>query len=91
MALLGFWLIPNWPSTSAFYFTPEESEMAKYRAEVSAGGKSEDEEGGYWDGVAQACRDPFTWIFALLHFSLIVAQSFKDFLPSVSARILRDV
>lgn len=31
-----------------------------------------------------AVKDPFTWMFAGIHFSLIVAQSFKDFFPSVS-------
>ena len=58
--------------------------MAQYRADVSAGGKSEDDEGSYWGGIAQAARDPFTWMFAAIHFFLIIAQSFKDFLPSVS-------
>jgi MFS family permease len=84
VALLGFWLLPNWPSTTGtYFFTAEESEMAQYRADVSAGGVSEDDEGSYWGGVAQAVRDPFTWMFAALHFFLIVAQSFKDFLPSI--------
>lgn len=58
--------------------------MAEYRAAVSAGGRTEDDEGDYWGGVVQACKDPFTWMFASLHFFLIIAQSFKDFLPSVS-------
>ncbi len=57
--------------------------MAQYRQLVSAGGLSEDDEGGYWEGFWQAVRDPFTWLFAGMHFSLIVAQSFKDFFPSV--------
>lgn len=85
VAVLGFWFLPNWPSdTGAYYFTPEESAMAQYRADVSAGGISEDDEGNYWGGVAQAAKDPFTWMFAAIHFFLIIAQSFKDFLPSVS-------
>lgn len=63
--------------------TAEESEMAQYRALVSAGGVSEDDEGDYWGGVVLAAKDPFTWMFAALHFSVIVAQSFKDFFPSV--------
>lgn len=58
--------------------------MAQYRQLVSAGGISEDNEGGYWDGFWQACKDPFTWLFAAMHFCLIIAQSFKDFFPSVS-------
>lgn len=84
MALSGFWLLPNWPnSTGEYFFTAEESQMAQYRQLVSAGGLSEDDEGGYWEGFWQAVRDPFTWLFAGMHFSLIVAQSFKDFFPSV--------
>jgi hypothetical protein len=62
--------------------------MAQYRAEVSAGGRSEDDEGGYWDGVAMACKEPFTWMFAAMHFALILMQSFKDFLPSVRSLTL---
>ncbi|KAK5683242.1 hypothetical protein LTR17_000305 [Elasticomyces elasticus] len=84
VAVAGFWLLPNWPNdTGLYYFTAEESEMAQYRADVSAGGRSEDDEGGMWDGVAQAAKDPITWMFAGMHFSLIIAQSFKDFLPSI--------
>jgi hypothetical protein len=40
--------------------------------------------GGTWDGLKAAVRDPFTWMFCGMHFSLINAQSFKDFFPSVS-------
>lgn len=86
VAFAGFWLLPNWPNdTGTYFFTAEESAMAQYRADVSAGGISEDDEGSYWGGVAQAARDPFTWMFAAIHFFLIIAQSFKDFLPSVSS------
>lgn len=85
VAFLGFWLIPNWPNdTGTYFFTPEESQMAQYRQLVSAGGISESDEGGYWSGVIMAVKDPFTWMFAGIHFFLIVAQSFKDFFPSVS-------
>jgi hypothetical protein len=81
VAVVSFWFIPKWPSNTGTYFmTAEESEMAQYRALVSAGGISEDDEGG----VVLAAKDPFTWMFAALHFSVIVAQSFEDFFPSVS-------
>lgn len=84
VALLGFWLLPNYPnSTGTYYFTPEESEMAQYRQLVSAGGISEDDEGGYWDGSWMAVKGPFTWMFGGIHFALIVAQSFRDFSPSI--------
>jgi MFS family permease len=84
VALSGFWFLPNWPNdTGTYFFTAEESAMAQYRVDVSAGGISEDDEGSYWGGIAQAVRDPFTWMFAAIHFFLIIAQSFKDFLPSI--------
>lgn len=63
--------------------------MSQYRVLVSAGGASEDDEGDYLGGIWQAMKDPFTWMFAAMHFSLIVAQSFKDFFPSVRHLLLR--
>jgi sugar phosphate permease len=84
VAFSGFWCLPNFPgNTGTYYFTAEESEMASYRATVSAGGISEDDEGDYWSGVRMALKDPFTWCFSTLHFFLIIAQSYKDFFPSV--------
>ncbi|KAI9896618.1 hypothetical protein N3K66_008790 [Trichothecium roseum] len=84
VGLIGFWGLPNFPdNTGGGYFTEEETQMAQYRQLVSAGGISEDNEGGYWDGFWQACKDPFTWLFAAMHFCLIIAQSFKDFFPSI--------
>ena len=84
VAVVSFWGIPNFPNnTGTYYFTAEESEMAQYRQLVSAGGVSEDDEGDYWGGVWQALRDPYTWMFSSMHFALIIAQSFKDFFPSV--------
>ncbi|KAI7219182.1 major facilitator superfamily transporter [Hortaea werneckii] len=84
VGVLGFWAIPNWPhNTPTYYFSPQMAEMAQYRSAVSAGGRSEDDEGGYFDGIRLAAKDPFTWMFAALHFFLILSQSFKDFLPSI--------
>ncbi|EEU34501.1 uncharacterized protein NECHADRAFT_88337 [Fusarium vanettenii 77-13-4] len=60
----------------------EEREMAQYRILVSNGGIDEGV-GGTWDGVKDAVKDPFTWFFCLMHFALVTAQSFKDFLPSI--------
>lgn len=57
--------------------------MSQYRQLVSAGGIAEDDEGGYWDGLFLAIKEPFTWMFVVLHFGVIMSQSFKDFFPSV--------
>ena len=86
VAVSGFWLLPNFPdNTGTFFMSEEESQMAQYRQLVSAGGLSEDDEGDMWGGVWQAIREPYTWMFATMHFALIIAQSFKDFFPSVSS------
>lgn len=81
---VSFWFIPNWPhNTGTYMFTPEESQMAQYRQLVNAGGITEDDEGGAWEGTVMACKDPFTWLFTSLHFFVIIGQSFKDFFPSI--------
>ncbi|KAL5353857.1 hypothetical protein ACLOAV_001901 [Pseudogymnoascus australis] len=83
VGISGFWLLPNFPdNTPTWYFTAEEAQMAEYRQTVSAGGISEDSEGD-WGGVWMALKDPFTYFFSAIHFFLIIAQSFKDFFPSI--------
>jgi sugar phosphate permease len=82
VGIAAFFLLPNYPENTK-WLTAEESEMAQYRVIVSNGGK-EEQVGGTWDGLKAAVRDPFTWMFCGMHFSLINAQSFKDFFPSVS-------
>ena len=89
VVVFAFWLIPKWPSNTGTYFlTAEESEMAQYRQQVSAGGLKEDDEGGYIEGLMLALKDPFSWMFAFLHFAIIIGQSYKDFFPSVSESLL---
>ncbi|KAL3480938.1 major facilitator superfamily domain-containing protein [Aspergillus californicus] len=86
VAVAAFRLLPNFPdNTSRRWFTEEETAMAQYRQVVSAGGVLESTEGGgsYWGGVILAAKDPFTWLFSAIHFFLIIAQSFKDFFPSI--------
>ncbi|KAL4867581.1 hypothetical protein BDV12DRAFT_209833 [Aspergillus spectabilis] len=72
--------LPEWPHNTRF-MSEEEREMAQYRVLVSNGGYDE-AVGGTWDGLKEAVKDPFTWFFCLMHFALVTAQSFKDFLPS---------
>ncbi|PVI06863.1 MFS general substrate transporter [Periconia macrospinosa] len=81
VACAAYWLLPSWPHNTS-WLTQEESEMAQYRTQVSNGGHDEGV-GGTWDGLKEAARDPFTWYFCIMHFALITAQSFKDFLPSI--------
>lgn len=83
VAVAAFFLLPDFPNNTR-WLSQQEQEIAQYRVLVSNGGKDEGI-GGTWDGVKEAVRDPFTWLFCGMHFALITAQSFKDFFPSVSA------
>lgn len=57
VACIGFWGLPNWPhNTGEYFFTKEESQMSQYRMKVSAGGQTEDDEGGYWEGFSMAMK-----------------------------------
>ena len=89
IALASYFFLPSWPNDTSF-LTEEEREMAQYRVLVSNGGRDEGV-GGTWDGVKEAVKDPFTWMFCLMHFALITAQSFKDFLPSVGSTSTKPV
>ncbi|PGH03226.1 hypothetical protein AJ79_07421 [Helicocarpus griseus UAMH5409] len=81
VAFASFMFLPEWPHNTKF-FTEQERQMAQYRVLVSNGGKDE-KIGGTWDGLKEAVMEPFTWFFCLMHFALVTAQSFKDFLPSI--------
>lgn len=81
VALAAYVSLPSWPHNTRF-MSPEETEMALYRVLCSNGDQVE-EAGGTWAGLWDAIKDPFTWFFCLMHFALVTAQSFKDFLPSV--------
>jgi hypothetical protein len=88
VAAVSFWYIPNFPdSTGTYFVTEEEAQMAQYRQAVSAGGISEDDAGGYWDGFWMCMKDPFAHLFAAIHFCLIIGQSYKDFFPSIVATL----
>ena len=86
MALTAYFLLPDWPHNTRF-LTQQQRDMAQYRILLSNGGK-EERDGGLWKGVKEAVKDLFTWFFCLMHFSLTLGQSSKDFLPSVSASFL---
>ncbi|KAF2174006.1 hypothetical protein M409DRAFT_62190 [Zasmidium cellare ATCC 36951] len=81
VGVVAFFLLPDWPENTR-WLSDEEREIARYRVLVSNGGK-EEQVGGTWDGLKDAIKDPFTWMFCGMHFSLINAQSFKDFFPSI--------
>ncbi|TQN72986.1 putative transporter [Colletotrichum shisoi] len=87
IAFAAFALLPDRHHNTRF-LTPAEREMAQYRILRSNGGV-EEVVGGTWDGFRDAVKDPFTWIFCLMHFALVTAQAFKDFLPSLTTYLIQ--
>ncbi|KAG7527921.1 hypothetical protein FFLO_06517 [Filobasidium floriforme] len=83
VGVASYWFLPNWTNNTP-WLTLEETEMAQYRIVKSAGGIDE-MQGDYtlFQGAKLAAKDPFTWLFAALHFFLIVGQAYKEFLPSI--------
>jgi len=83
VGILGYFCLPNWADNTT-WLTDEQSEMAQYRLVISAGGMDETKNKvTIWEGARLALKDPFTYLFMCMHFMLIVAQSFKDFLPTI--------
>jgi MFS family permease len=81
VAIAAYFLLPDWPHNTK-WLTDTEKEMAQYRVLCSNGGIDEGV-GGTWDGLREAVKEPFTWFFCAMHFALVTAQAFKDFLPSI--------
>ena len=83
IAIAAAFTLPNWANNTP-WMDAEMTEMAQYRLVLSAGGHDEaDSSLSMWAGFKMAMRDPFSHLFMGLHFALLSAQSFKDFLPSI--------
>lgn len=69
VAVIAYFILPGWPEDADF-LTEQEREMTKYRMLKSNGGIDE-AICGTWDGLKEAAKDPYTWIFCLMHFAQI--------------------
>ncbi|KAI1914150.1 hypothetical protein LOZ61_002328 [Ophidiomyces ophidiicola] len=80
IAFMGFWLLPDTPSTTR-WLKPEERELAHSRIERDKMG--EPEKASMMEGLRQACRDKRTWIFCLMQNLHLSACAFNSFFPTV--------
>ncbi|KAI2085205.1 hypothetical protein LOZ36_004181 [Ophidiomyces ophidiicola] len=80
IAFMGFWLLPDTPSTTR-WLKPEERELAHARIERDKMG--EPEKASMMEGLRQACRDKRTWIFCLMQNLHLSACAFNSFFPTV--------
>ncbi|PGH03702.1 hypothetical protein AJ79_07284 [Helicocarpus griseus UAMH5409] len=81
VALAGFWLLPDTPSTTR-WLKPKERELAHARIERDKMGDSE-EKASVMEGLKQACMDKRTWIFCLMQNFHLAACCFNSFFPTV--------
>ncbi|KAJ4333503.1 hypothetical protein N0V95_009405 [Ascochyta clinopodiicola] len=80
VAVLAFFMLPNTPLQTR-WLTQEERELAHSRISFDTTGKREKQ--SVWKGLAEACTDYRTWVFALMQNLHLSANSFKNFLPTV--------
>ncbi|PLB50641.1 MFS general substrate transporter [Aspergillus steynii IBT 23096] len=84
IALLVIPFIPDYPgSTNRWWLTPNHQVLADWRLRnENAGIVDDDPESLLW-GVKQAFLDPKLYMFIVLQMSLLTAQSFNNFFPSI--------
>ncbi|KAG9252442.1 MFS transporter [Emericellopsis atlantica] len=81
MALVGFWILPDTPSTTR-WLNERERELAHTRM-VKDRPADHGTEGSALEGLKQACRDKRTWLFILMQNFHLSACSFNSFFPTV--------
>ncbi|KAL4739948.1 major facilitator superfamily domain-containing protein [Aspergillus similis] len=84
IAILVIPLIPDFPlTTKRWWLSREQQLLADWRLQnENAGIEDTDPKSLTW-GVKQAIRDPKLYMFVVLQMSLITAQSFNNFFPSI--------
>ncbi|KAK2789679.1 hypothetical protein FQN53_001435 [Emmonsiellopsis sp. PD_33] len=81
VAIAGFWLLPDTPSTTR-WLSQSERELAHARIERDKMGDI-GEQASVMEGLKQACKDKRTWIFCLMQNFHLSACCFNSFFPTV--------
>lgn len=76
MAIVGFFLLPDFPLTT-WWLTEEEKQLAHKRMEEDT--VSNQGETSTWKGFQQAAKDPMVWLFAFMAHMHLAANGFKNF------------
>ncbi|KAI9321144.1 major facilitator superfamily domain-containing protein [Zopfochytrium polystomum] len=81
VSVVAYWLVPTYPQESTL-FTPREKAIIKARMQEDH--DDADEEEFHWDGVWQAFRDPFVYLYAMLfHGFAFALYTVSLFMPSI--------
>ncbi|OJT09055.1 hypothetical protein TRAPUB_80 [Trametes pubescens] len=86
-AVLAIFILPDFPSTSHTWLSPEEVRLAERRMEedIGVGDEEQTEAAGQMHGLVLAFTDWKVWWLALALTSLVVSLSFNAFFPTLSA------
>ncbi|PWN49580.1 MFS general substrate transporter [Violaceomyces palustris] len=83
VSIAAYWIVPNYPNVSK-RFTPREKEIISAR--LSKDSDALDSEAFNWEGVRQAFKDPYVYLYSFLfHGYAFSLYSFSLFLPTIIA------
>ena len=82
VALIAFFVLPNYPSTTS-WLKPEERVYAEWRLLEDTGEADITTTAGLWQGMKLALKDTRVYAFALMQHASILSQTFQYFFPSI--------
>ncbi|RDW57673.1 hypothetical protein BP5796_12474 [Coleophoma crateriformis] len=84
VAIIVIPMLPDYPGQSKIRWLPQELQlMAEWRIRKENAGIVDEDMETMWWGLKQALIDPKLYMFVVLQMSLLTAQSFNNFFPSI--------
>ncbi|PPJ61173.1 hypothetical protein CBER1_10295 [Cercospora berteroae] len=80
IGVAAWWILPDYPRNTK-WLLEEERLLAYNRIELDT--TENQGEVSVWKGLAQACKDPMVWVFAIMAHMHLAANGFKNFFPTV--------
>jgi MFS family permease len=89
VAICAIFILPDFPTTSSRWLTPEEARLAVRRMEEDAGvgDESETEPQGQMAGLKMAVSDWRVWWLTIAQCSLVLSLTFNAFFPTLTATL----
>lgn len=82
IALVGYWLLPNYPKTTK-WLSEEQRQYAAWRLAMDVGSDDTAGELGLMDSIKAAVCDPKLYLFMVLQHLILLSQCFQYVFPSV--------
>lgn len=82
LAFLGYILLPNYPSNTA-WLSAEESALARWRLSREVDSEEDEVNESVFVGLRQAVTDPKVYLLVFIQTAAVVSMSFTYFFPSI--------